>query len=210
MAAAQAQLNNYLDTPIGITVQATRTALNQQGLQSFDDFLTLTEKDISEICANLRKPGGTIPNPDHNPGAPVAGVPATLPNPGISLGHLFEKRLKMLRYYTLHLQRIQRQFTPAAATLARLISCYTMKETEEEEEDIDLPSKLTKVDKVRDVLENIDNYLYQKRGSSGLPLAYVVRESVALPQIDPGYGLPTVLEEMVNRGPHQGPPLRVR
>jgi hypothetical protein len=104
MAAAQAQLNNYLDTPIGITTQATRAALNQQGIQSFDDFLTLTEKDISEICTNLRKPGGTVPNPDHDPQNPVVGVPATLPSPGISLGHLYEKRLKMLRYYALHLQ----------------------------------------------------------------------------------------------------------
>jgi hypothetical protein len=204
MAAAQAALNNYLDAPLGITEAATRAALNQQGLQSFDDFLTLTEKDISEICTNLRKPGGTIPNPAYNAAAPVVGIPATIPNPGINVGHVFEKRLKMLRFYLLHLQRIQRNMTPATATLARLTTCYNMKEIEDNEEEEELPGKLVRVDKVRDVIENIDHYLNRKRGSSGLPLAYVVRDEVNLPLIDPGYGMPTTAQEMIARGPHFG------
>jgi hypothetical protein len=69
---------------------------------------------------------------------------------------------------------------------------------------LDLPSKMTRIDKVREVLEDIDNYLIQKRGGSGLPLAYIVREEVHLPLVDPGYGLPTLLDEMVARGPHFG------
>jgi hypothetical protein len=67
-----------------------------------------------------------------------------------------------------------------------------------------LPTKLSRVDKVREVLEDIDNYLLRKLGASGLPLAYIVRESVALPADDPGYGLPSTSEEMVTRGPHTG------
>jgi hypothetical protein len=204
MAAALAALNNYLNDPIGITDPQARVALNNQGLQSFFDFYTLTEKDIIEICANIRKPGGTIPNPVHDPAAPVAGIPPTIPNPGIHLGHIYEKRLKMLRYYLLHLQRIQRPMVIAQATLARITICYRLKEAEDEVEDIDLPTKLSRVDKVREVLEDIDNYLLRKLGASGLPLAYIVRESVALPADDPGYGLPSTLEEMVTRGPHTG------
>jgi hypothetical protein len=53
MAAAMAALNNYLNNLIGLTAAATRVAINQQGIQSFDDFKTLTEKDIGEICTNL-------------------------------------------------------------------------------------------------------------------------------------------------------------
>jgi hypothetical protein len=97
MAAALAALNNYLNDPIGIVDPQTRVALNNQGHQAFEDFLTLTEKDISEICSNIRKPGGTIPNPVHDPVASVAGRPPTIPNPGIQIGHIYEKRLKMLR-----------------------------------------------------------------------------------------------------------------
>jgi hypothetical protein len=127
MAATQAALNNYLDDPIRITAAATRAALNQQGLQSFDDFVTLLEKDITEICSNLRKPGGTLPNPAHDPANPIPGVPETISNPGIIIGHIYEKHLKFVRYYILHLQRIRRPMVPGTATLARLINCYNTK-----------------------------------------------------------------------------------
>jgi hypothetical protein len=204
MAVALAALNNYFNDPMGIVDPQIRVALNNQGLQSFDDFLTLSEKDLSELCSNIRKPGGTIPNPVHDPAAPVAGIPPTIPNPGIQFGHVYEKRFKMLRYYLLHLQRIQRPFGAAQATLARLTICYRLKESEEDAEEVDLPGKLTCTDKVREVLEDMDNYLLCKLGSSGLPLAYVVRETVALPADDLGYGQPTVSEEMLMRGPHTG------
>jgi hypothetical protein len=204
MAAALAALNNYLDNTIGIHDQATRLSLNGQGLESFDDFLTFTEKEIGEMCTNVRKPGGTIANPAFDPNNIVPGIPATIPNPGLTLGLGYEKRLKMLRYYIHHLNRIQRTMVPAQATLARLTACYRRKEEEDEDEDVELPSKMTRIDKVREVLENIDNYLTQKRGGSGLSLAYVVRDDVNLPAVDPGYGMPTMVDEMISRGPHFG------
>jgi hypothetical protein len=204
MAAALAALNNYFNDTLGIVDPPARVALNNQGLQAFDDFLTLTEKDISEICTNIRKPGGMIPNPVHNAAAPVAGIPPMIPNPGIQFGFVFEKRLKMLQYYLLHLQRIQRPMGVAQATLARLTICYRLNEAETDEEEVDLPAKLVRIDKVRQVLEDIDNYLLRKLGASGLPLAYVVRETVALPADDLGYGMPSTTEEMIERGPHTG------
>jgi hypothetical protein len=176
MVAALAALNNYFNDPLGIVDLQSRVALNNQVLQSFDDFLMLTEKDISNICTHIRKSGGTVPNPVHKAAAPVAGVPPLIPNPGIQFGHAYEMQLKMLRYYLLHLQQIQCLFSAAQATLARLAICYRLKDAE----DIDLPGKLTRIDKVRDVLEIMDNYLFRKLGSSGLPLAYVVRDTVAL------------------------------
>jgi hypothetical protein len=92
----------------------------------------------------------------------------------------------------------------AQATLARLTICYRFKDAEDEDEDLDLPGKLTRIDRVGEVLEDIDNYLLRKLGSSGLPLAYVVRQSIALPADDLGYGQPTTTEEMITRGPHTG------
>jgi hypothetical protein len=80
-----------------------------------------------------------------------------IPNPGIQLGFVFEKRLKMLRYYLLHLQHIQRPMGVAQATLARLTICYRLNDSETDEEEVDLPAKLVRIDKVRDVLEDIDN-----------------------------------------------------
>jgi hypothetical protein len=92
----------------------------------------------------------------------------------------------------------------AQATLARLTICYRLKESEDETEDVGLPAMLTRVYKVREVLEDIDNYKLWKLGSSGLPLAYITREAVALPADDLGYGQPTTSKEMVARGPHTG------
>lgn len=106
MAAAQAELNNYLNNVLLIGDQAVRAALNTQGLQSLDDFIALTEKDIDDICSNARKPGGTIANPAFDAANSVPGVPPFLPNAGVQIGHIFVKRLKMLRFYLFHLRRI--------------------------------------------------------------------------------------------------------
>jgi hypothetical protein len=54
------------------------------------------------------------------------------------------------------------------------------------------------------VLEDIGNYLQRKVVGSGIPLAYVVRKSVMLPAIDPGYKPPNTAEEMISRVPHTG------
>lgn len=205
-AAARAELNNYLRQVLLIADAAVRTALNTQGLESLEDFVALTEKDIDDICSNARKPGGTIPNPAYqarnNPAAPPF-----LPNAGVQIGHVFVKRLKMLRFYLFHLRRVQRPFQAATATLDVITALYRMYEQEQEEDETkDLPEKLTSVEKVRYTIENIDNYLIRKRGSSGAPLAYVVRESIAPPNAaeDLGFGLPSYSEEMIQRAPHDG------
>ena len=100
MAAALAGFNNCLQNTLLIGTAAVQTDLNDQGLQSFDDLSTLTEDDIAEVCSNARKPGRTVPNPTYvapTAAAPeVPGVPAEIPNPGVRIGHVYEKRLKMV------------------------------------------------------------------------------------------------------------------
>jgi hypothetical protein len=51
------------------------------------------------MCSNIRKPGGTIPNPAFDAENPVAGVTAMIPNPGVSMDLPCEKLLHQLRYY---------------------------------------------------------------------------------------------------------------
>lgn len=201
--AAQ-DFDNYLRDIIRITDAETRAAINDQGLRLFADFLPLTEEDVEELCANVRKPGGTIPNPNAN----VQNQPATIPNPGHSLGLMYEKRLKMLHYYVHHLQRIQRLPVNAPeATVDRLRTIYALKPEDETEDDLDMPEAFTRVDTARVVIENLDDYLLRKRSETGVPLAYVVRDFVTLPipAEDPGFGLPTYVEEMIRRAPHGTP-----
>jgi hypothetical protein len=204
--AALVALNNYLNNVLGITSPEVRIALNNQGLTDFTDFLQLTENDVGDLCSIARKPGGLIPNPAVNRRNPVAGLPPLIPNPGVLIGHLHEKRLKMLRYYLHHLKRVQRDFDENIATLPTLTDIYKLKEDEEEDEDPDLPGKLTTVDKVRIILEDIDDYLMRKRGNSDVPLAYVTRENVQPLDdgLDEGFGQPTYTAEMIRRAPHTG------
>jgi hypothetical protein len=200
MAAALAQLNTYMQNILLIVEPGTRSAINQQGLQAFADFESLTDKDIKNICANARKPGGTIVNPN----AAVANQPAVINNPGVQLGYVYERRLEMLRYYVYHSSRIQRPLVPQSMTLARLQHVYHLKETEDiaKEETFKLPTAITKVEDIRTHIEDLDNYLLLRLGETGLPLLYVVRDEVPTPAIDIGFGLPDYIQEMILRGDH--------
>lgn len=209
MAAAPATLDNYMIAMLLIADAYTRAAILAQGLNDYDNFLTLTEKDITDICANIQKPGGTVANPAFIAGAANVGIPATIPSRGLTIGYVHEKQLKMLRYYILHLQGIQRPFSDATATVMRLTYVYALKETEDNEDDDDIkliPTKLTTIGKVWVTIENIDNYLARKRGMSGVPLAYVVCTDIALPDPgeDPGFGMPSYAAEMTRGAPHVG------
>jgi hypothetical protein len=115
----------------------------------------------------------------------------------------------MLRYFVFHLQRIQRDFDPAIATMDVLQEIYLLKEVDDEDRKPDLPEKLTKTDKVREVIENIESVLLVMKGINGVPLLYVVRDLVPLPtgigdDVDPGFGLPYNMQEMIRRAPHTG------
>jgi hypothetical protein len=91
MAANLATLNNYLLNTLLIQDQDVRVALNQQGLQAFGEFADLTDDDIKDICKNVHNPGGLVEDPNA-----AAGAGSLVPNQGVTLGHVFEKRLRQL------------------------------------------------------------------------------------------------------------------
>ena len=201
------QLNGYLENTLLIGQQEVRNALNAQGLVSIGDFNGLKEDDIAEIRANARKPGGTVPNPDYNAANPVPGVPITITNPGVLVGHVLEKRLKMLGYYVQYLNKVDREFSAATATLAQIQGLYRLKEADDEyDNEIELPEKLTNVENIRVVLEDLDDYLERKRGVTMIPLAAYTRSMPTPPPVnlDPGIGAPTYLRELIRRAPLTG------
>jgi hypothetical protein len=209
MDPEQVQFDAYMANVLGIAQADIRNALRAQGLSTVNDFVSLSESDIEDVCKIIRRPGGTIPNPAFGGGQAGRGQPPVLPNPGLQIGHLHEKRLKMLRYFVFHLQRVQRNFDPAIATMNTLQEIYLLKEVDDEDRKPDLPEKLTKTDKVREVIENIESVLLAMKGINGVPLLYVVRDLVPLPtgigeDIDLGFGLPSHTQEMIRRAPHTG------
>ena len=98
MATGLAGFYDYLQNILLFGTAAVQTALNDQGLQLFDDLSTLTEDDIAEVCPNARKPGRTVPNPAYvapTAAAPaVPGVPAEIPNSGVCIEHVYKRGSK--------------------------------------------------------------------------------------------------------------------
>ena len=190
-----ATFRNYLNATILITENAVRDAIVNQGLTTFEDLDNMTDQDIKDVCKNARSPGGMIQQGDN-----------LLPNRGVTLGFMTEKRLRQLRYYKYHLVCIQRTFERNEATLARLSAVWIRYEAEQEDNDPKEPPKMAKSEEIRSTLENIDEYLTQKRGMYGSPLAYVTRETVALPEAadDQGFGVPSLEEELIRRTMHTG------
>lgn len=110
----------------------------------------------------------------------------------------------MLRYFIVHLRRVQRPLQIAQATLARMADVYRLKEIKDDADDPKLPSKLVSVENVWQTIENLDAYFLLKHGSRGALLAYITRDEVDLPNADDGFGLPTYDQEIIQRCPHTG------
>lgn len=219
MAANQAMFNNYLRDVLLIENLEARQAINNQGITAFDDLTHRTDKYVQEIFTKIRSPGGLIPNPAFvAPAAPVAGaapppfIPALIPNRGVSIGVNLELRVRQLRYMLFHMYRLQREFNPAQATLARLERAWAlkerierMKEATNENPKLDL---LLKVENIRKTVEDIDEVLGQRLGAYGAPLSYLVRDIVDPDDpdnaTDPGYGVPDAMSELIRRTRHDG------
>jgi hypothetical protein len=133
--AEQIQFDQYMSNVLGIAQVEARNALLAQGLGTVLDFNSRTEHNIEDVSKIVRRSGGTIPNPEFEkqPGQGIPPQPAVLPNPGLPIGHLHEKSLKMLRYFIFHLQRVQREFDLVIATMNTLQQVYLLKDVDKEE-----------------------------------------------------------------------------
>jgi hypothetical protein len=64
--------------------------LNAQSLVTVEDFVTLKESDIDQLCSAVHRPGGmvSVPKPNYNANNPVPRVPQNLfvVNPGFQIG----------------------------------------------------------------------------------------------------------------------------
>jgi hypothetical protein len=87
--ADQQQFDAYMANVLGIVQADVRNALRIQGLSTANDFNSLSEADIEDVCKIIRRPGGTIPNPAFvQAGRGAQQQPPTIPNPGLQIGHL--------------------------------------------------------------------------------------------------------------------------
>jgi hypothetical protein len=166
-----------------------------------DVFEIATDDFIKDMCKNIRRPGGTLPNPNaEQPGAPVM-----IPCNGVAISPTAEERLVLLAYYVRHLKRTSRPY-PAQFNAARIFSMIKIKKREKEDKelakDLVAPGQIEDLKKIRDAIENIAEYLLQIRGTTGVPLAYVIREDEEVPE-GPDNDYQDAVEEMIAQCPHE-------
>lgn len=183
-----------------------RAQLASQGLDSFDRIREATEEDIDSIAMTIRSPGGMILNPlrqdyddavaAHNNWAPPANAapdtvnPHPLPNPpgpphqirdpGFPISVQQTQYLKLLSYYLKHLKRTSRDFVNNGSTVQRLRIVYAFKDLEhayDSEQGPTKPVKMDKISRIREIIEEVQQYLNHHRGKSGVILSYLIRDN---------------------------------
>jgi len=170
-------------------------------------FMNARNKNMNDTCARMISPGGTLPG---------RGAAAGRANRGINVTYVQQMNLRRCCFLVNCLWRIQRPHASVAVNLIML------KEPWEERFDLENPGKdaekvevkdpapLTKVEDVKNTIETLEFVLLRRLGAGGSPLACIARPVVELPEntpgeVDPGFGLPSRVEELIRRTRHDGP-----
>jgi hypothetical protein len=197
MAAINAGMRNGL-TALGFSLAAAAAVVDDQGYDSLEALAELTDDTIVDLISTIRKPGGTIPNP--------AGIPPTIPNPGVNVGHRAATNLKLAAFVARHHQRTARPMNNPVQMLGlnHIQSFLGLKNAEDSYTEPAAVPVIERIERIRDHLENIDSHLLKTLGRAKTPLAYVVRadDTVLASQNDPPTNYATIQEEMVARMPH--------
>ena len=171
-----AAMRTYLRDVIGITDPVERRqAIQDEGLAVISDFVEFDKDGIETLCATVRKPGGTIPNPN----AGNAGAPVTIPNPGYSIPAICEKRLVSPAYAAGIYDMVSRPITQVSMGRARLKKFDAHKLLVSQHED---PEKLPVVSRTFVIMKAMDlvpSYLRERLGVRKVSLSYVIRDTVA-------------------------------
>jgi len=133
---------------------AAATAVQEQGLLTYNDCKDLTDKDVTGICDKARSPGGLITR-----GGRGAQANQLVAVRGVKVGFIQEKNLRQARFFIFHHHRIQRDFDPDNVTLEQMRnywnSCFDLeKEGSKSDSTSDDIKPLKKEDDVRTTLEN--------------------------------------------------------
>ena len=135
----EAAFTMFITTNLNI-MATTRNALIAQGIDNCDSFLALTDYDIQLLCSRMITPGGRAPG-----GGNVI-------NRGTAVSYIQQMNLRKACFYRNYMQRIQRPFVAAEATLARVMEIWEARFKLENppkdtpRDDIKDPLVLTKVD----------------------------------------------------------------
>ena len=187
--ADPAIFRTYMNNTLGIASLPERTAITDSGLD-MAQMDTMTPDELGEFLRICRRPGGAN---------------------GVLIQPATEAKLKKLCMWRRHLLRINRPWVAATATMNNLdiVEAHNKSQKLFDEDEILIPpTPFTKAEHARSLISSLDEYLSLKMGHTGIPLAYITRAHVDMPEdrrpveLDPGLHMPTTPDEMIRRAPH--------
>ena len=193
-------MRKYLVGEIGLSTLVAITLRDDHGFDLLNAFQSFSMKDIDDICATARKPGGLIENLASTRASPLPDIA----NPGVTVPAIVTKRLKLCVYGVKHLASLSRPLN--FTTLARAsLDQYDHRQTIElsHENPPDLPVPTTK-ENMTIWVEILDSHLLQTHGTNGIAFSYVIRDDVTVKPhaTDPPTNYGTKKLELVHRYPH--------
>ena len=218
--ATEAATRTFLKDVIGLGNNDEGTqkanAIISEGLDDLADLHELSEDDgIKRLCSNVRKPLGTIPDPnwtepDPNPDGQTAPM---IPKNGQAIPAICEQRLTIAAYGAKIYNLVRRPVTSAILNRSRLRefkSHRTMVENHNEPENL---PEISKSYTVMKFLDQFPTHLREMLGVSKVALSYVIREQAEPPQpiaaLQPNkpwsVGHESIMEELIELTPHNGP-----
>ena len=89
-------VSTYLTLVIKLN-QKAKDEVIANGISTFEDFIQMSDKDITGMCDRMRHPGGMIPK-----GGNGRAANQLVPDKGVNIGYLQELGLRKLRFYIFH------------------------------------------------------------------------------------------------------------
>ena len=167
---------------LGLTIEASIAVVDEQGIDTVKNFCCLRDGNIEKLCKIIRRPGGTMPNPN----AGIAGQPATINNPGVLVSLIGQTNMKLASFWLHYQELTSRLVTPADITLPNLRSIKSLKEWHDNHKsNPDPPEGIVDAANWPKTIESIKEYLKICVGVNGVPLAYVVRKEPTVPPQTP-------------------------
>ena len=176
-------MDGWLQAHGNVPNAAMRNRIIGAGFQDQDAFVRKKEDDIKRAMSVIRK-------------SPVAANTR-------DVTMVTEQLLIKLMYFTIIWYKTGRAMDLAQATPANLDDAHDYILTlADDPSDDEVPTFTGK--KIVRWFQALDSYISDKKGTSGLPLGYLIRENEAPPAADPGFGNPTITEDLTLRGRHNG------
>ena len=204
MVFTVAQTTAFFVDQMGIP-EATRQELQHEGCVLIDDLANFTDDTWKQVAENFKKPRGMVPDPAVNGGM--------MPAPPIVFGAMSMQRLKVASDLVKYYEEVGRAPTPASMAWNPVMKNFAIHwKALKDRKDKDPPDvpKITKALPVMKWTEAFQDYLTLRLGARTIPLSYVIRTTVDVPEDPPALmaGQPysgedgSVEDELVARASH--------